>query len=286
MGNNKGQGIFLGVIGVATLLVAIIGATFAFFGANIASPEGALTTTAAKLSLGFANDTGKLKFNLIPAEYWIAEYAATNETYMGVDKAKQCIDENNNEICSVYTFTIGNPSRTTAQNLFGEVIITENGFADLHFTIYDELGEQVVKETKLPKSGTVSLSDLEQKLLPSSSDVGKTDEADAKDTFDATNPTTYTSINDMTLETNKGKENNVRTYTMVLWIEETMTDQTEANAGATFVGGVKFTTANDETGVTGIIGTAQKPTGKHDNPDGTDYETDEEPTGGEEQQNP
>lgn len=287
MGNNKGSGIFLGVIGVATLLVAIIGATFAFFGANIASPEGALTVSSAKLALGFANDTSKLKFNLIPAEYWIAEYAATNATYMGEDKAKQCIDQNNNEICGVYTFTIGNPSRTTAQNLFGEVVITENGFTDLHFTIYDELGNQVVKETKLPKTGTVPLTALEQKLLPSSSDVGKTDEADAKDTFDATNPTTYTSINDMTLAENKGKENNVRTYTMVLWIEETMTDQTETNSGMTFVGGVKFTTANDETGVTGIIGAAQKPATGHDNPDGTDYD-DEEPAGGddEQQQNP
>lgn len=31
MGENKGQTIFLSVIGIATLLVAIIGATFAYF---------------------------------------------------------------------------------------------------------------------------------------------------------------------------------------------------------------------------------------------------------------
>ena len=34
MENKKGNGIFLGVIGVATLIVAIIGATFKYFSAN------------------------------------------------------------------------------------------------------------------------------------------------------------------------------------------------------------------------------------------------------------
>lgn len=280
MGNNKGQGIFLGVIGVATLLVAIIGATFAFFGANAYSPEGSLTVTSTQLALGYAEDAEGLKFNLIPAEYWIAEYAATNETYMGENKAKQCIDENGNEICGVYVFSIGNPSRTTTQNLYGELTITENKFTDLHFTIYDELGNQVIKETKIPTEGTVQLTGLEQTLLASTGDVGKTDEKDDKDTFDATNPNTYTKINDKSLETNKDKDSNVRTYTMVIWIEETMTDQTTTNAGMTFVGGLHFTSANDKTGVTGIIGTAQKPATGHDNPDGTDYKTEEE-NGGE-----
>ena len=37
MENNNGRGIFYGVIGVATLVVAIIGATFAYFSANISS---------------------------------------------------------------------------------------------------------------------------------------------------------------------------------------------------------------------------------------------------------
>ncbi len=37
MGDNRGQTIFLSVIGVATLLVAIIGATFAYFSTTISS---------------------------------------------------------------------------------------------------------------------------------------------------------------------------------------------------------------------------------------------------------
>lgn len=41
MENNNGKGIFYGVIGVATLVVAIIGATFAYFSATVTPTEGA-----------------------------------------------------------------------------------------------------------------------------------------------------------------------------------------------------------------------------------------------------
>ena len=50
MENKNGKGIFYGVIGVATLIVAIIGATFAYFTATTASGQY-LTGTAATASL-------------------------------------------------------------------------------------------------------------------------------------------------------------------------------------------------------------------------------------------
>ncbi len=53
MGDNKGQTIFLSVIGIATLLVAIIGATFAYFTTTVNSDNvsgGSTEGTTAKLS--------------------------------------------------------------------------------------------------------------------------------------------------------------------------------------------------------------------------------------------
>ena len=41
MNDNKGQTIFLSVIGIATLLVAIVGATFAWFSATVNNPDEA-----------------------------------------------------------------------------------------------------------------------------------------------------------------------------------------------------------------------------------------------------
>ena len=52
--HNNGRGIFYGVIGVATLVVAIIGATFAYFTASQSSNNGDITGNAASVSFGFA----------------------------------------------------------------------------------------------------------------------------------------------------------------------------------------------------------------------------------------
>lgn len=49
MGENKGQTIFLSVIGIATLLVAIIGATFAYFTTSMGGAQATVTATTAKL---------------------------------------------------------------------------------------------------------------------------------------------------------------------------------------------------------------------------------------------
>ena len=46
MENKKGSGIFLGVVSVATLIVAIIGATFAFFSTQTGSVNNAVNVGA------------------------------------------------------------------------------------------------------------------------------------------------------------------------------------------------------------------------------------------------
>ena len=50
MENKNGQGIFYGVIGVATLVVAIIGATFAYFSAAATSGEGDIAGNTLDIS--------------------------------------------------------------------------------------------------------------------------------------------------------------------------------------------------------------------------------------------
>ena len=50
MENRNGRGIFLGVVSVATLIVAIIGATFAYFSASISSNNGEISGSTLDLS--------------------------------------------------------------------------------------------------------------------------------------------------------------------------------------------------------------------------------------------
>ena len=52
--NRKGTGVFYAVVGVATLVVAIIGATFAYFSASATNDSDVTGTTASGASLAIA----------------------------------------------------------------------------------------------------------------------------------------------------------------------------------------------------------------------------------------
>lgn len=271
MENKKGSGIFLGVIGVATLIVAIIGATFAYFSASIVGNQRNLAS-AAQLTLGFDDDMTRVNTALIPSlEKYVTysfDYAAdslarksgrvadTVDVYAPVDGENgECYDDRGNEICGVYEFTIYNPSTTTTQTIDGYITVIENGLPDLYFKIYDETGNVVVNKTQFgpdtyeddpdttevdesTKPVTVSLSALGQTLIPSTS----------------TNP----------LEDDAVVENgqyNKRTYTMVMWIDETGQPQSETHIGY-LAASITFSSGTSaENGVTGYINAANTDAG-------------------------
>jgi len=52
MENNRGQSIFLSVVGIATLLVAIVGATFAYFSIRVTGNDTASSITVTTAQLG------------------------------------------------------------------------------------------------------------------------------------------------------------------------------------------------------------------------------------------
>ena len=68
MGENKGQTIFLSVIGIATLLVAIIGATFAYFTTTMGNKDavtGTVTTaTISAVTLSGTTFSGEKTFTI------------------------------------------------------------------------------------------------------------------------------------------------------------------------------------------------------------------------------
>ena len=118
MENNNGKGIFYGVIGVATLIVAIIGATFAYFSATTISGQY-VTGTAATASLsvavqrmtGFSAGEGAdvttqtAKFTMVP-QLDVGLSAAIRGS--AVTENKPCIDANGSLVCSIYKITVQN----------------------------------------------------------------------------------------------------------------------------------------------------------------------------------
>lgn len=118
MENKRGSGIFLGVVAVATLVVAIIGATFAYFSVTASSDNDAVNFTAyefnASLSVNPLYPTGNYK-GLIPLDP-DAEIGTNTGKYnllYAINETNQkCVDDGGYQVCAVYELTFENTGFT------------------------------------------------------------------------------------------------------------------------------------------------------------------------------
>jgi len=169
MGNNietsqdNGRGIFYAVIGVATLVITLIGATFAYLSATTNSAENAVTATGATVTLGYCDVNTGLKQNLIPiaptltgfnkggfntTNSTVSEVAADNTyQFVGIDSL-DCRDVNGNNICSVYQFTVTNTSTTSTQRVYATLTPKSNTFTNLKFALFKGTAAQVEASEK------------------------------------------------------------------------------------------------------------------------------------------
>ena len=128
--HNNGRGIFYGVIGVATLVVAIIGATFAYFTASQSSNAGDITGNAASVSFGLrvvrAETTDQTNGGLIPMSNSMVQSAVYGGGKPSVGAGANnvaCVDDNGNSVCQIYKVTVTNTS-SAALFLDGYISLT------------------------------------------------------------------------------------------------------------------------------------------------------------------
>lgn len=130
MGDNKGQTIFLSVIGIATLLVAIIGATFAYFTTTMGgTPANVQGTTATLGNIAFTAQSVEAN-NILPG--WTSGAKTITITRTG-----------DSDVDFAYTCTL------KATDTVADLVVTT---AD---TTGKELGSQLTAET--PVTGDVEL---------------------------------------------------------------------------------------------------------------------------------
>lgn len=103
---NNGRGIFYGVIGVATLVVAIIGATFAYFTATAGNNviTGNMASINLSLDVSKVTNVDETLGGMIPMSNNMVEVATESTTN------QICVDDNGNAVCQVYRITITNDS--------------------------------------------------------------------------------------------------------------------------------------------------------------------------------
>lgn len=156
------RGVFFGVIGVLTLIVAIIGASFAYFSINASSKQDAVNVSAASVKIVYTEGDQIAIKNLIPSTREIAMKTLTRGlagTNHEVDGSQvpyiPCKDDNNYTTCGYYDFSLTNNSEnavkvkayvTPTQLTEGQI-----GFSNLNFILYDrtsasgdsDLGDEV-----------------------------------------------------------------------------------------------------------------------------------------------
>ena len=118
MENSKGRGIFLGVVSVATLIVAIIGATFAWFSASVGSGENDVNLTAyqfdAKLTVERVFPTkenaSKKIIPFVPDKVLREGQGdqTNNMNYALNEATNKCVDSSGYLVCSLYKITVTN----------------------------------------------------------------------------------------------------------------------------------------------------------------------------------
>ena len=270
--NNNGRGIFYGVIGVATLVVAIIGATFAYFSASI-TRNGITNVKATTLSLEIEGEKSNFKTDLIPVET-DGSNGAIFGRYIGLAGAdgnserKACKDDVGNSICSVYQFTVKNPNPTTAQTVVGSMKVSQNTFKHLYYAVFKGDDKTIPTEKYNLINGAASAtvhsgagpqgtgagqepSAVGTLVVPKTHIVATADQSSAP--AGTGRDGVYNWSN--TLETLAANGGNT-TYTVVIWLEESGSDQTTEDAGMSFAAGVTFTSNTGAGGVTGVITSA------------------------------
>lgn len=228
MENNNGRGIFYGVIGVATLVVAIIGATFAYFAASTQGTNKAVATNAASVkgSLEIAEGASYVAPDLIPASKatMISSFGHTGDASANTGKCRgaSAADHNANYgMCSYYTFTINNKASVAA-------------------TVYLSLKTDT---NSFEKAGTPSTQYLEYCVYEGTTTDTVTQDCKAV-------PETQEKFTSVNLDAETG----TKTYTIVLYLRnDDAVDQTDAASGKAYTGTVLASTSDGTSQIVGYI---------------------------------
>ena len=168
MENHNGKGIFYGVIGVATLVVAIIGATFAYFSAtaeNTTTIQGEAAT--AGLNLAVTKVSTDAAAGLIPLDDTNTGKALAGDAESG---SKMCVDKNGNTVCQVYEITVSNTGSAAAV-VNGTVAITGETFQNLKWQVLEGTSREALSVAGTPTYNPIATTSLVQGLTLTGADA-------------------------------------------------------------------------------------------------------------------
>jgi len=231
---NNGKGIFYGVIGVATLIVAIIGATFAFFTAtntNTGTVTGTAATAGLDLTVTPKAPTDTEAVVMVPQLTSTLNQATTGTADGGKGS---CLDANNNNVCRIYEITIANQG-SSAVTLTGTITFSVKNSGDK----MESLAWSVSNSQTNGYANSYGAKTTEGNLYVTGEGKSLTPSSNLLDATIDTDATTEAGI--ITLQPT-GVDGASKTFYLVVYIEESNKAQNSTDVG-TFVGTVSFNSA-------------------------------------------
>ena len=265
MNDNRKRDIFYGVVAVATLIIALIGATLAYFSISVRSSEGAVNATAAIVSIEYNDGQSVIAqaSELIPASLTVVKNVYEHNLQALNDQAELdaetindpnynwsnvCLDANNREVCSVYRFSLAN-NINNAMDAKAILQTEYNGFTYLAYAVRNvTTGSWLVLD---------AANSAEMKAL-SKCDNADADETNRCYTTDQNNVRTYRDIAKSSIF---GYDNNSdfitksigttkQVYDLVIFINENGSNQ-NIDQGQQFSGTIVVDVIDDTANITG-----------------------------------
>lgn len=269
MDKKRKKIIFSIIILIAITILMVVGSTFAYFVATTSSEENAVSLGAAEFKIALIDDTSLLKSQIIPTEEkyvdmainrldengkFIAPYQK-DDKYITEDTV--CIDDNKNEICSVYTFTIQNPMTDMELPLYLSIVQSVNTFTNLKFKVVEivhteEEGykvNEVVKATHLVDDRYEI--DKETGGYKKDKDGNKIPKINISEI--TTSPIPLEGLNAILPKAIDKDTPSEKTYSIIIWVEEIHENQTEQDSGKIFAAGVIASAGGEGNGITGVF---------------------------------
>ncbi len=250
--NNDKKKLLVILIFIAAAILLVVGATFAYFSTTITSNENAISLRSTEIELGFEDDTSLIKRNVIPSEERFVDIAVNRTDANGflkpyenngnmVTAGTACIDDNLNEICSIYTFTIINNMTDTDIPLYITLNQNINEFENLYFKVLDSSLNEVIGKTHLVDDRPYTI------------------EGDTKvyDPDDRITPIVLTEINTTLARAVDSSHPSTVTYSIVMWVDENFQEQNATDGGKVFASTLHaIASGANGQGITGVISAA------------------------------
>lgn len=232
MENNNGRGIFYGVMGVATLVVAIVGATFAYFAASTSGTANAVAANSVTVAgtLALEENTDGIRNRLIPtanAEMLKAVALKGTNQCTGVSAAD---GKSKYDLCSTYVYTLTN-NADVAQTVYMNFTTVDNGFENLYYCVYEATGDKATGYTVNTSSPVQTCGAVPAKA----------------NAVEGKSGTVQIGTTGVPIDSKVSKS-----YAVVLYINETSNEQPN-DEGKKFVGTVSATTSSKDSQVTGVV---------------------------------